>query len=159
MKKYLVYFLANTIAFYASIVLFNTAQSNPVEISAFAGLVLTLVNIFIRPLLMLVALPVNLLTLGLFILIINTWMVMLTDKLVPALHMRVLGSFLTAVDLYRKLFRKTLISENDVLRCDISTLPCNNSHKKISLAKRDSIAALSHPTYFLLSLRNSCKIP
>lgn len=114
MKKYFVYFLANTMAFYASTVLFNTARSNPVEISAFAGLVLTLANIFIRPLLMLVALPVNLLTLGLFILVINTWMVMLTDKLVPALHIPGFWTaFLTAVLVYlANSLAKRLLPQN-----------------------------------------------
>ena len=47
---------------------------------------------------MLLALPVNLLTLGLFVLVINTWMVVLADRLIPG--MAVPGfwnAFLTAL--------------------------------------------------------------
>jgi putative membrane protein len=47
-----------------------------------AALVLTSINWLLRPLLMLVALPLNVVTQGLFVLVINAWMVMLADLLV-----------------------------------------------------------------------------
>jgi len=50
------------------------------------GLVLALLNLMLRPLLVIISLPLNLITLGLFTLVINTWMVMLTGKLVPGLQ-------------------------------------------------------------------------
>jgi len=58
------------------------------------ALVLTLLNILIRPLLLLVLLPINILTLGIFSLLVNTWMVMLADKLVPGM---VVGGFWNAL--------------------------------------------------------------
>ncbi len=48
-----------------------------------AALVIGLVNIFIRPLVVLLTLPVTILTLGLFALVINTLMVMLAAWIVP----------------------------------------------------------------------------
>lgn len=48
-----------------------------------AALVMGLVNIFIKPILMVLTLPINLLTLGLFTLIINALMFLLVAKLVP----------------------------------------------------------------------------
>jgi len=51
------------------------------------ALVLTALNLLLRPLLMLVALPLNLLSLGLFVLLINAWMVMLADLIVKGWQM------------------------------------------------------------------------
>lgn len=47
-----------------------------------AALVLTALNYLLRPVLMVIALPLNLITLGLFVLLINAWMIMLADVLV-----------------------------------------------------------------------------
>jgi putative membrane protein len=47
-----------------------------------AGLLLSLLSVTLRPLLMLLCLPLNLLTFGLFVLVINTWMLQLTDLMV-----------------------------------------------------------------------------
>ncbi|HPF20432.1 MAG TPA: phage holin family protein [Syntrophomonas sp.] len=47
-----------------------------------AGALLSLLSVTLRPLLMLLCLPLNLLTLGLFVLVINTWMLQLTDLMV-----------------------------------------------------------------------------
>ena len=48
-----------------------------------AALVLGLVNVFIRPVLILLTLPINILTLGLFILVINALLIMLCASIVP----------------------------------------------------------------------------
>ena len=45
--------------------------------------VLGLINTFIKPLLLLLTLPLNILTLGLFTLVINALLIMLTSALVP----------------------------------------------------------------------------
>jgi len=46
------------------------------------GVVLGLVNFFIRPVIKLLTLPITLITLGLFLLVINGLMVLLVDKIV-----------------------------------------------------------------------------
>lgn len=46
------------------------------------ALVLSLVNIFVKPLLILFTIPVTILTMGLFLLVINALMIMLTDYFV-----------------------------------------------------------------------------
>lgn len=51
-----------------------------------AGLVLAIVNLVIRPLVVLMALPAILLSLGLFMLVINGLMVLLVSKLYTPLH-------------------------------------------------------------------------
>lgn len=47
------------------------------------ALVLGLLNIFIKPLLLLLTLPINILTLGLFTLVINALLIMLAAAIVP----------------------------------------------------------------------------
>lgn len=55
-----------------------------------AGTILWLINGLVRPVIKLITLPLTLVTLGLFSLVINTLMVMLTDWLVPGIE---LGGF------------------------------------------------------------------
>ena len=58
------------------------------------GFVLTIVNFFIRPVLTLLTLPITILTLGLFLLVINGLMVLLVDRLVEGFAV---DSLITAI--------------------------------------------------------------
>lgn len=51
-------------------------------IAMLVALVLSLVNIFVKPMLVLLTLPVTVVTLGLFLLVINAMMILLTDYFV-----------------------------------------------------------------------------
>lgn len=53
----------------------------------FAGLVFSIVNSVIRPIVIILSLPVILITLGLFMFVVNGFMVWLSLKLVPGLSM------------------------------------------------------------------------
>ena len=55
------------------------------------AVVLALLNVLIRPLILLLTLPLNILTLGLFTLVINAWMIMLADSLVEGLKIKSFG--------------------------------------------------------------------
>lgn len=48
-----------------------------------AAVVLGVINAFIKPILLILTLPINILTLGLFTLVINASVIILTSKLVP----------------------------------------------------------------------------
>lgn len=61
---------------------------------AASAVVLTLLSVLLRPLLMLILLPLNLITLGLFSVLINTWMVQLADKFIAGFST---GGFVNAV--------------------------------------------------------------
>lgn len=52
------------------------------------AILLGLINIFIKPLIIFLTLPLTILTLGLFIWVINAWMIMLIDKLVEGFTVR-----------------------------------------------------------------------
>lgn len=81
-------------------VLFVAAYAFPESVHAQGGAsgllaaatVLFVVNLFIKPLLQLIALPVTLITFGLFSVVVNALAVLLTDALLPAL--RIDGFFL-----------------------------------------------------------------
>jgi putative membrane protein len=51
-----------------------------------AAIVLALVNAYLRPLVVVLTLPINILTLGLFTLVINALMLMLASWLIPTFH-------------------------------------------------------------------------
>jgi putative membrane protein len=50
------------------------------------ALILGLINAFIKPILILLTLPLNILTLGLFTFVINALLIMLTSAIVPGFH-------------------------------------------------------------------------
>ncbi|WP_303871151.1 phage holin family protein [Acetobacterium wieringae] len=61
------------------------------------GLVLLIVNLILKPILLLITLPLNLLTLGLFSLIVNAWTIMIADSFVANIRIDgFLYSFLAA---------------------------------------------------------------
>ncbi len=67
-----------------------------VEVSGFlaalaVALVLGLVNTFIRPIVLLLTLPINILTLGLFTLVVNTLMILLVDRIVDGFSVASFG--------------------------------------------------------------------
>lgn len=67
-----------------------------------AALVLGILNAFVKPLLLLVSLPLLMFTLGLFIIVINALLLLLTDKLVSGFHVSsfwsaVLGSLIISI--------------------------------------------------------------
>ena len=61
-----------------------------------AALVLGLVNFLVRPILILITLPVTILTLGLFLIVVNALMLKLTSALVPGFQVESFVSALVA---------------------------------------------------------------
>lgn len=58
------------------------------------SLILLIVNLFIKPLLLLLTLPISLITLGLFNFIVNAWTIMIADRFVAGVSM---GGFLNSL--------------------------------------------------------------
>jgi putative membrane protein len=75
---FLVRFLINAIAIALATQIYPAAFSvRDLRTTLLAALVLALVNAFVRPVVLVLTLPLNLLTLGLFTLVVNTLMVYL----------------------------------------------------------------------------------
>lgn len=62
-----------------------------------AGLIFSIMNSILRPIVIILSLPAILITLGLFILVVNGLMVYLSLKLAPGLQMTFLNSILTGM--------------------------------------------------------------
>lgn len=59
-----------------------------------AALVLGIVNVILKPLLVILTLPINIMTLGLFTLVINAFLILLTSRIVPGFEVAGFGSAL-----------------------------------------------------------------
>ena len=82
--RFLTAWLSNIVAlFVAALVVPGIDYGDDFWVLVVAGLVFALVNLVIRPLVVLLALPAILLTLGLALLLVNTFMLYLTDWIVP----------------------------------------------------------------------------
>ncbi|OGF15217.1 MAG: hypothetical protein A2W00_06395 [Candidatus Eisenbacteria bacterium RBG_16_71_46] len=62
----------------------------------FAAVVLAVVNTLVKPILFILTLPLTIVTLGLFLLVLNAVMLWLTALLVPGFHIRGMGTTLVA---------------------------------------------------------------
>ncbi|MDR3541315.1 MAG: phage holin family protein [Desulfosporosinus sp.] len=97
MKRQIYRVVVNTLAFYIAAQFLPIMAATPLYF-LWAGIVLSLVNLIIRPVLVILTIPLNLITLGVFTLIINTWMIMLTSGLVPGFYVPGFGvAFLVSI--------------------------------------------------------------
>lgn len=81
--KLLVKILINTVAIIIATYLLQGIYISGVGIAIIVAIVLGIVNVLIKPILVILTLPVTVLTLGLFLLVINALLIMLTAWLVP----------------------------------------------------------------------------
>jgi putative membrane protein len=73
----------NTLAVLVGSYVLKGVKVADVTTAVVVAIVLGLVNTFIKPVLIVLTFPITLLTLGLFLLVINALMILLTAKLVP----------------------------------------------------------------------------
>jgi len=104
MRKQLIFFIIRWLLvsfglWVASRILGNSFQDTGATTSTFllAGLILSLVNTMLKPIIVVLSLPAILLTLGFFMLIVNGLMVYLALKLVPGLEVSFWGAVLTGM--------------------------------------------------------------
>ena len=76
--RFLVALLLNGLLVYAAAWLLSGVTVHSYLTAVFAGLFLALANAFVRPILTVLTFPITVLTLGLFLLVINALMLMLT---------------------------------------------------------------------------------
>ena len=95
LSKFLIRWLANGLGLYAAAHIFNLVDyQNQIWVIAIAALVLTVLNILIKPLLIIFTLPAIALTLGIFMVLINGFIVSLASWLYEPLQV---ASFWEAV--------------------------------------------------------------
>ena len=82
MRKFILQSMVNIGMIYLLSLLLSQVVLQGALAAILAGLLLSIFSVTLRPLLMLLCLPLNLLSMGLFVLVINTWMLQLTDLMV-----------------------------------------------------------------------------
>lgn len=92
--------LINAVALMALPYLMHSVTVDNLGAALFAALALALVNTLIRPVLVLLTLPVTFLSMGLFILVINALLFWLVSTLVPGFHVAGFWSAFLAAILY-----------------------------------------------------------
>lgn len=94
MSKLFLKYLLNILTIYLMSFLFHSIHIGNAASLLVMGLILLIVNLIVRPLMLLITLPLNLLTLGLFTFIVNAWALMIADFFVPGIY---LGGFLNSL--------------------------------------------------------------
>ncbi len=92
--KLFIKYISIVLAIYLMSFIFNSVYIGSLGALLIMGMVLLLVNLIIKPFLMLITLPANLLTLGLFSFIVNAWTIMIADSLVENISM---GGFVNSL--------------------------------------------------------------
>lgn len=83
--------LVNAVAVFLSAYLLRGVEIKNFWSAIITAILLTIVNVTLRPLLIILTIPVTILTLGLFILIIDAILLMLIDALLSGLKIKNLG--------------------------------------------------------------------
>lgn len=94
MAKLFMKYLSIIATLYFLSLIINTLQIGSIPALLMMGLVLLIVNLLLKPILLLLTLPFNLLTLGLFSFIVNAWTIMIADHFVANIS---IGGFLNAL--------------------------------------------------------------
>ena len=81
--RFLIFWGVNTLSLWVADDLFDGISFSTPQSLFIAGLMLGVVNTFLKPLLVILTLPLSIVTLGLFVLVINALMMLLVAWLVP----------------------------------------------------------------------------
>ena len=93
--RFLMFWAVNTLALWVAGQVFNSVRFDGWQALLVAGLLFGIVNATLKPILVVLTAPITVLTLGLFLLVINALMLLLTVWLVPGFHLY--GGFWRAV--------------------------------------------------------------
>ncbi len=96
MRTFIMRILITAFGLWAADALLGGIHFDGVSSLWLAALLLGLVNAFIRPVVFVLTLPFTLLTLGLFIFVINGLMVLIVASMMPSFHTEGLGSAIAA---------------------------------------------------------------
>ena len=99
---FVVRWLFNSLGLWVAVRLFGTGyDSSQVSISIvgflFAGLIFSIINTVLKPFIVILSLPAIFITLGLFIIIVNGFLVWISLQLTPGISMTFFNSILTGI--------------------------------------------------------------
>jgi len=85
--RFILFWAVNTLVLWVAGELFTSVHFDSMSALALSGLLFGLINATLKPVMVIVTLPITLLTLGLFLLVINALVLMFTAWLVPGFHL------------------------------------------------------------------------
>lgn len=85
---FIVSWLVSAIAILIAAYIIPGVRVNSFLVALLVAAVLGIVNALVRPLLVLLTLPITILTLGIFLLVINALLILLVDAIVPGFEVR-----------------------------------------------------------------------
>jgi putative membrane protein len=85
--RFLLFWAVHTLTLWVAGQVFSTVHFDGLQALLVAGLLFGLVNATVKPFLVILTAPITVVTLGLFLLVINALMLMLTAWLVPGFHL------------------------------------------------------------------------
>lgn len=86
--RFILFWAVNTLVLWVAAQIFSSVvRFDTVQALIVSGLLFGLINATLKPIMVIVTLPITLLTLGLFLLVINALVLMLTAWLVPGFHL------------------------------------------------------------------------
>lgn len=94
MSKLLLKYLSIVATIYLLSMAIDTITVHSIPALLVLGLVLLAVNLFIKPLILLLTLPFSIVTFGLFTFVVNAWTIMIADGFVSSVSM---GGFLNSL--------------------------------------------------------------
>lgn len=80
--------ILNSISVYATASLLEGVEIKNFWSAVFVAALLAIVNVFIKPILVILSLPITILTFGLFVWVINALLIMLVDQMVSGFKVR-----------------------------------------------------------------------
>ena len=96
MRGFLSRVLITSVGLWLADAMLSSMRFDDVPSMVLSALLLGVVNAFVRPIIVVLTLPITLLSLGIFVLVINGAMVMLVARLMPAFHLDGLGTAIVA---------------------------------------------------------------
>ena len=103
MKGFIARFIVNLLLLALVAYMFEGIQVSGTLALIFAGIILGLLNAFLRPILVLFTLPLTILTLGLFIFVINALLLLMTSAMVRGFNISGFWTALAAALVYSAL--------------------------------------------------------
>lgn len=83
--------LLNSVSVYVTASLLQGVEIKSFWSAVFVAALLAIVNVFIKPILIILSLPITILTFGLFVWVINAFLIMLVDQMVRGFKVKSFG--------------------------------------------------------------------
>ena len=96
LAKFIVRALFAALGLWLSERVFHAVDARSLETLLIAAVLLGLVNAFIRPIVFILTLPLTIVTLGLFLLVVNAGMILLVSAFLPGFHVHGFGGGILA---------------------------------------------------------------